>query len=445
MKNIAVIGAGLTGLTTAFYLKKQGFDVTIYESSHRCGGVIQSFKQDGFVYESGPNTGVLGNPEIVELFEDLGCLDLMAIADEKAKKRLIWKNNAWHALPSGPISAIKTPLFSFGDKLKVLYEPFKKKGNNPHETLSSLVCRRLGDSFLDYAIDPFIGGIYAGDPSTLIPKYALPKLHNLEQNYGSFIKGAIAKKKESKTDREKKASKEVFSVKGGLERLIDKLVLAIGVENIFIGKAVSITKEDDEYIVNNDVYDYLVTTCNSISLKDLLPFADNKKLEDICAINYAPVCQVIMAYNNWDGDDIMAFGGLIPSKEKRDLLGILFTSSFFKNRAPEGGVLLSIFIGGTRNKHLFNLSEEEIIALANKEVKNMLKPKNAKQAFIKVFKHQFAIPQYEVSSKERFEAIHSLEEEHKGLIIAGNIINGIGMADRVKQGRDIAERIAKAL
>lgn len=443
MKNIAIIGAGLTGLTTAFYLKKNGFDVTIYENAHRCGGAINSFDEKGFIYESGPNTGVLGNPEVAELFEDLGCTDLIDIADSRAKKRLIWKKGKWHALPSGPVSAITTPLFTLKDKINVLFEPTKKRGDDPHESLANLVRRRLGVSFLDYAIDPFIGGIYSGDPDKLIPKYALPKLYNLEQDHGSFIKGAIAKKKEHKSNREKKATKEVFSVKGGLERLVDKLVLAIGVENIFVGAPVSVHKEDEQYIVNNDVYDYLVTTCNSKPLPKLLAFADESKLRIIDSVKYAAVAQVTMAFSDWDGDDIFAFGGLIPTKEKRDILGVLFTSSFFKNRAPKNGVLLSIFVGGTRKEHLFNLSEQEIIDLANKEVKAMLKPKQAKQEFVRVFKHKYAIPQYEISSKERFEAISQLQEEHKGLIIGGNIINGIGMADRIKQGRNIAKMIAK--
>ena len=442
MKKIAIIGAGLTGLTTAFYLKKYGFDVTLYEKNNHCGGVIQTHKEKGFIYESGPNTGVLGNPEIVELFEDLGITDLIDIADNKAKKRLILKNEKWHALPSGPISAITTPLFRFTDKIWVLFEPFKKKGNNPHETLANLVRRRLGKSFLDYAIDPFIGGIYAGDPEKIIPKYALPKLYNLEQNYGSFIKGAIAKKKEHKSEREKKATKDVFSVKGGLNVLINKLVDNIGIENIFIGiNNIEIQKEDDSYIVNNDVYDYIVTSCNSKPLPTLLPFVEKELIKNITNVNYAAVAQVIMGYENWDGKDIMAFGGLIPSKEKKNTLGILYTSSFFKNRAPKNGVLLSIFMGGTRNKHIFNLSEEELIKLANKDVHNLLKPKDAKLSVVNIFKHEYAIPQYELSSKERFEAIESIEKQHKGLIIGGNIINGIGMADRVKQAKMIADRI----
>lgn len=442
MKKIAIIGAGLTGLTTAFYLKKNGFDVTIYEKSNRCGGVIHTYHENGFTYESGPNTGVLSHPEVVELFEDLKIKNLLDIADSKANKRLILKNNKWYALPSGIISAITTPLFSFQDKIRVLLEPFKAKGDNPHEDLASLVCRRLGVSFLDYAIDPFIGGIYAGDPAKIIPKYALPKLYNLEQNYGSFIKGAIAKKKEPKTERDAKATKEVFSVKGGLNTLIDKLVDNIGIENIFIGiDNIEIQKEDNSYIVNNDVYDYVITTCNSTSISKLLPFVDKEHINNITSVNYAPVAQVIMGYEDWDGKDIMAFGGLIPSKEKRNALGILFTSSFFKNRAPKNGVLLSIFIGGTRNKDIFNLSKEELITIANKEVIDLLRPKNAKLSVINIFKHEYAIPQYEVSSKERFSSIENIEKQHKGLILAGNIINGIGMADRIKQAKIITNKI----
>lgn len=442
MKNIAIIGAGLTGLTTAFYLKKHGFDVTIYEKENRCGGVINTHHEHGFVYESGPNTGVLGNPEIAELFEDLKINDLLEIADNKAKKRMIWKGKKWNALPSGPISAITTPLFTFSDKINVLLEPFRKKGDNPHESLSDMVTRRLGKSFLNYAIDPFIGGIYAGDPAKLIPKYALPKLYQLEQNYGSFIKGAIAKKKEIKTDRDKKATKDVFSVKGGLGNLVKELVMAIGLENIFINtNSIKIEKEDNSYIVNDDVYDYLITTCPAIALPDLLAFADKKEIETLTNVNYAPTAQVIMGYSKWDGDDVMAFGGLVPSIEKRNVLGILYTSSFFKNRAPKGGVLLSTFLGGTRNKQLLDLSEEEIIDIAQKEIDLMLHPKNNKPTFTRVFKHTYAIPQYELSSKERFEMISKMEEKYQGLIIGGNIANGIGMADRVKQAKGISDRI----
>ncbi|MDZ7740989.1 MAG: protoporphyrinogen oxidase [Bacteroidota bacterium] len=144
---VIIIGAGLTGLVTAFYLKKAGKDVTILEKSERVGGVIRTFREKGFVYEAGPNTAVISQPEVKELFEDLGDACRMEIANEGAKRRLIWKNGAWHALPSGFLEGVKTPLFSFSDKLRLLGEPFRRKGDNPEETLAELVKRRMGKAF----------------------------------------------------------------------------------------------------------------------------------------------------------------------------------------------------------------------------------------------------------------------------------------------------------
>ena len=155
-------------------------------------------------------------------------------ADPNAK-RYILKNGQWTPLPSGLISAINTPLFTLKDKFRILGEPFRKPGSDPDESVAQLVRRRLGESFLDYAVNPFISGVYAGDPEKLITRYALPKLYALEQNYGSFIKGSIAKARQKKTELEKKATREVFSAKGGLGNLIKALTLKIGKEKILTG------------------------------------------------------------------------------------------------------------------------------------------------------------------------------------------------------------------
>jgi len=203
-KKVAIIGAGITGLVTAYYLKKAGIAFRIFEKTAHIGGVIETCEKDGFVYERGPNSGVLANVETVEFFESLGDHCKLEIADASSAKRLIWKGGKWHALPSGFVGGITTPLFSIKDKLRLLGEPFRKKGTDPNETLSRLVIRRMGQSFLDYAIDPFILGIYAGDPAYIVPKYALPKLYQLEQDYGSFIGGAIKKSRKKKSPSEKK-------------------------------------------------------------------------------------------------------------------------------------------------------------------------------------------------------------------------------------------------
>ena len=215
-----VIGAGLTGLTTAHTLKKRGKSVVVVEKKNRIGGQIQTHQQGDFTFESGPNTGIVSYPEVAELFQDLekwGCQ--LEEAHEEARQRWIWKGTKFHALPANPIAALRTPLFTWRDKWGILREPFRPKGTNPNEDVATMVVRRLGKSYLDYAVDPFISGVYAGNPHTLITRFALPKLYNLEQNYGSFIRGAIAKSKEKKSHRDRLATKKVFSAVGGLQAM----------------------------------------------------------------------------------------------------------------------------------------------------------------------------------------------------------------------------------
>ena len=446
---ITIIGAGLTGLTTGFYLKNAGFNVTILERTNHIGGVIQSVKKNGFLYEKGPNTGVVGNVELVTLFKDLEGIIEPIIANPDSKKRLILKNKHWHALPSGVLSAIKTPLFTWYDKFRILGEPFRKKGTNPDETLADLVRRRMGNSFLKYAIDPFISGIYAGDPETLIPRLALPKLYNLEQNYGSFIKGAIKKAKEPKTDLEKQVSKEVFSIKGGLQKLTDALAHKIGGENILLNIDITqIEKVGNQFSIKYNISDKIeqlksdivISTIGANEFTKFCPFINQNQIQILTNIRYAKITQVAVGYNEWKGIPINAFGGLVPSSEKRNVLGVLFPSSIFKNRAPEGGALLSFFMGGIKKPELFDLNDEEVLAIVTNELKELLNT-DQKPDFVDIFRYPMAIPQYEISSDKRFKVIDEIQNDFNGLILAGNIRNGIGMSDRVKQGYDIAQSI----
>ncbi|MDD4610102.1 MAG: protoporphyrinogen oxidase, partial [Bacteroidaceae bacterium] len=232
-KEVVIIGAGITGLTTAFRLQQAGWKVTLLEKSNRVGGQIETHKQKGFLFESGPNTGVVSYPEVAELFADIQLP--LTTATPLANNRWIWRKKKFYALPSSLISAITTPLFTWKDKFGILAEPFRKPGTNPNETLAELVKRRMGKSYLKYAIDPFISGIYAGDVTKLVTRYALPKLYNLEQEYGSFIGGAIKKKGIPKTKRDLLATKKCFSAPNGLQDLTDALAQQIGKENIQCG------------------------------------------------------------------------------------------------------------------------------------------------------------------------------------------------------------------
>ena len=213
-----VLGAGITGLTTSFLLQEQDKSVVLLEQADRVGGPMQTLEVNGFVFESGPNTGVVGNRSVLDLFERLAPDCLLETAKSEAKRRLIWKGDRFEALPAGLMDAIRTPLFTWKDRFRVLAEPFRRKGSNPNESVADLTRRRLGQSFLDYAVDPFVSGIYAGDPHRLLTRYALPKLYRLEQEYGSFVRGSFKRGPQIREEKRQGVSKEVFSVKDGSGR-----------------------------------------------------------------------------------------------------------------------------------------------------------------------------------------------------------------------------------
>lgn len=441
---IAIVGAGLTGLTTAFYLLKTGADIHVFEKTGRAGGVINTNTENGFTFELGPNTGILGYSEVIELIDDLTGNCNLEIADTAAKARWIWKDGKWELLPSGLIDGIRTPLFTFSDKLRLLGEPFRKPGTNTNETLKDLVLRRMGKSFLDYAVDPFILGIYSGDPAKLVTKYALPKLYMLEQDYGSFIGGSIKKACQNKTDREKKATREIFSIKGGLQNLINALVKNIGEEKIsFNCKALCFEKVENGFKTNNHskIFSHVISTVGAYELQKLFPFAEAGKITLVNRLEYSKIVQVTLGFKTWKGIKLNAFGGLVPSKENRGILGVLFLSSFLKNRAPENGALLSVFMGGIRKPEIVEMSDSQIVDIVKKEITEMMRLEKFEPDLLKISRYRHAIPQYGVESEQKLKAIDELREIHPNLILAGNICNGIGMADRIKQGKTVAAQI----
>ncbi len=453
--DILIIGAGLTGLTTAYTLASKGKNVQILERLERPGGQILTYHEDGFTFESGPNTGSISTPEVAELFAELEKISdgkcKLETAPDAAKKRLIWKGDKFHALPSGLGSAISTPLFTLGDKFRILGEPWRKKGENPDESVGELTRRRLGKSFVDYAVDPFLSGVYAGDPNTLVTRYALPKLYNLEQNYGSFVRGAMKKAKEPKTDRDRLATKKVFSAVGGLSNITKAMSdylgdrITLGINNLKITPSGStwiatFTDRDGNHQSISALK--VVTTCGSYVLPEILPFIEPSTMQKINNLKYAPMVEVSVGIKNTNGLDYKAFGGLVPTCEHKQILGILFPSACFTGRAPEEGALFSYFIGGVKHAEMLEKSDSELTTIVENVFHEMLKfPSKVNPDLIRIFRHKNAIPQYEITTGERLDTVEQTEHKYEGLYIAGNLRDGIGMAHRIKQARDIALKL----
>lgn len=449
-KDVVIIGAGLTGLSIAYYLKKAGKRVLIIECNDRVGGVINSVTENGFTYELGPSTGVLSTTEIVELFAELnGKCSLVTANKQKAGKRYIWKNKQWEALPTGLWAAIKTPLFSLSDKFRILAEPIRPKGGYPDESIAELVVRRLGKSYLDYAVDPFISGVYAGDPHQLITRFALPKLYALENEFGGFIRGTIAKHKGVKMKNHKNAHKvtrEVFSVEGGLKNFTASLAAEIGSENIILNnKELNVESDKNGYHVScsNGISIHssvLVSTVGAYDLPALFPFISRNLMCNIENTTYAPVIHVTVGYNQWKGVRLDGFGGLIPSKEKPKVLGVLFPSAIFAERTPKGGALLSVFLGGINHRNYMELSDSEIEIMVKNELELTMHAVGEPD-LVRIHRYTHAIAQYDIKSELRLKSIKAIEEQFHGLILAGSIRDGIGMADRVKQAKTIVDQL----
>src|SRR5437667_3092166 len=229
-KSVAIIGAGITGLTAAFYLKRKGLPVTVYEASGRVGGVIQSLRQDGYLAEFGPNTILETSPRITQLVRDAGLESRRLDPDPKAEARYVVRYKRPIAMPSSPLGFFTTGLFTAKAKLAVLREPFvPARRDGKEESIAQFVVRRLGQEFLDQAIDALVAGVYAGDPYKLSVTHAFPKLAQLEAKYGSLIKGQILGARERKKRGEvSKDRAPKFSFDSGLQVLPDTLAERLG-------------------------------------------------------------------------------------------------------------------------------------------------------------------------------------------------------------------------
>lgn len=446
--DVAIIGAGLTGLTLAYRLAGQ-CDFVVLEQSDRPGGVIQTASERGFRYEMGPNSGTVANWETATLLDELEGVQL---ANGAAKKRYILKKGAWRPLPRGPLSALGTSLFSLGDKLRILGEPWRKRGTDPDESVAAFVKRRLGQSFLDYAIDPFISGVYAGRPDQLILRHAFPVMYDMEQTQGSLIRGAIARKRAAKRSTTKAPSRKIFSFEKGLGQLVDQLYQKAGTDHFkFRTRVISIALEGKRFLIKYQtdrgagtlVANRVVTTVPAFALSSLLTFAQKDATKSFNALPYAPVIEVAVGFDQWSGTPLDGFGGLVPAREGEQILGILFMNALFPKRAPEGGALLSVFLGGMRNRDVLHWSDDKIREVVADAIKRLLKQPGFEPDLFKIMRYNQAIPQYTEVMDEIHKAITELETNYPGLYIAGQVTGGIGIPNRIKQGTELADRINK--
>jgi len=447
--DVIVVGAGVSGLAAAFGLRKRGHSVEVLEASPTAGGVIGTRRRDGFLFETGPNSTLDTTPLIRDLLRDVGVENERANANAIADTRYIVRDGALKPLPTSPGAFVTTRAFTLRAKLRLLREPFIAAAP-PHveESIADFVRRRLGDEFLDYAIDPFVAGIYAGDPERISVPAAFPRLHALEQQYGSLIKGQIngAKARRRNPEQAKNAAKS-FSFKPGMQALTDALARAVG--NVTTGVRVERMARNGGYVVEG-MRDGEAVTRRARAVVLAVPayvaaplvstFAATASRE-LAAIEYAPVAIVVSAYRRADvADPLAGFGFLVPRKEARAMLGTLFSSSMFDGRAPADSVLLTTFVGGRRNPDRAALPEAELTRLVATELASLVGA-HAKPLWTEVVRWQRAIPQYDLGHLQRLHAIDAAEIALPGLRFCANYRGGVSVGDCIKSAHATADAL----
>jgi protoporphyrinogen/coproporphyrinogen III oxidase len=460
--DVIIIGEGITGLCVAYWLKKRGIKVTVLAKDSEVGGTMKSVQDHGFLYETGANTGLETTPLIKELVSDLKLESEFVYAHPEGKNRYILRDGILRSMPLGPGSFLSTKLFSLTAKLRVMKEPFIGRATK-EESIAEFVERRLGRDFLDYAIDPFVAGVFAGKPEQLSVRSAFPKLYALEEKYGGLVKGMMKGAQERKQRAEKaKDRAETFSFVSGMQMLPCAIAASLGKSVILNAKVTTIrnlTIAHNEPSNEPDARRYLVEYLHrdqekemeadsvvfAIPAYDASPIIKSLSMDAarvLSSIYYSPIVSIFLGVNRENiGHRLDGFGFLVPSKERRKILGCLWNSCLFAHRAPAGMTALNAFIGGARQPELTTLSDERIIQITLDELKSIMQL-SGNPVYLHLTRWQKSIPQYEIGYQQKIDALAQFEESNPGIVLAGNYRGGISVGDCVQNAHEIAKTLS---
>ena len=426
-----VIGAGISGLTTAHVLKQNNQDVLLLESKQTAGGNIQSQKIDGWLVEEGPNSLLVNRQQVLDLFNELGLDSETVLASDVAKNRFILRDGKLHALPGSPFSFMGTKLFSFKDKIRLFKEPWIAPAKE-EETVAQFVTRRLGIGFYDYAINPFVSGVYAGDPHQLSARAATKKVYALEEKHGSLVKGALAMVL-GKDRPEGRISGRMLSFLSGMAALPQRLAQSLG-DRLLTSQSVQeltrngngkwqVRTSDREFTANR-----VVLSCPSTVSARLLDTAGDFK--DLQAIDYVPIAVCHLGFKKSDvRHPLNGFGCLIPRKENVTMLGALFSSSMFPGRTPDQDhTLITCFIGGATFRDISNWEDEQVKTQVLSDL-DALVGVQSDPVFTNLVRYERSIPQYTMGHLERMASVQQQIAAMPGLSTRANWHDGISVSD----------------
>lgn len=439
---VAVIGGGATGLAAAFQVAKSGRAVRLFEANGRVGGVVGSEREGGWLIEAGPNSFQENTRRVSELLTELGLGNERVLTNPTAKKRYIVRGGKLCAVPMSPGSLISTPLFSASSKFRLLTEIFRRPRRRPSDiNLADFIADHFGQEIVDYALNPFVSGVYAGDPRKLSARHSFPALWQCEQQQGSLIRGQIAQAKAKRAAGNPKS--RIVSFRNGLQTLTDALAAKLPVGSIELNAKIESVLPGSPWRVvwsrggeaRTEQFAAVILAAPAAALAKLSFGAlAERPLAALEAIEYPPVTSLFLGYRREQVQHPLdGFGALVPAIENRALLGVLFSSSLFPGRAPEGHVALTVMVGGSLRPDLAPKSIDEITAAVKPELTTLLGVKG-EPVFRRLHAWPRAIPQYQLGYERFLEAINACEKNYPGVNIAGNVRDGISLPACLESG-----------
>jgi oxygen-dependent protoporphyrinogen oxidase len=459
---VLVVGAGISGLTLAYTLMKRGepagIRATVLEGTDRAGGVVRSERVEGFLCEHGPNGFLDGAEDTLTLVDELGIRDRLVPSSDAARRRFVFRAGRLRPLPTGPGSFLGGDILSLGGRLRMMLEPLIRGGSQPDESVHSFVSRRFGREAADVMADALTTGIFGGGARELSIRACLPQVWQLEAEYGGVIRGLIRKRRATRAAGE---ATEVARKPAGpsMGRLTS---LANGIEDLLTALAevldhrlrtrVAVERIDRDpstggwrvLAEGGEVFeaDQVVIATGADRAARLLGAVDRELAGRLAGIPWAPLAVLCLGYAASDAR-FDGFGFLAPRGEGLRILGAVWDSSIFPNRAPADHVLVRVLIGGGSDPHAPAMDDASLIALARADLSRAC-GLQAPPRFTRVVRQVPGLPQYRVGHTAGIDAITRLLERHPGLSLIGNSYRGLALNACIADARHLAGTLVGA-